>query len=150
MAALAHLFGRGDDRLRLVARQQAEVAIHPRAGRLDGGEGEDEFRFVLSDEEFLDLFLEDLELPDLAKRQVLGVEETQPARAGYRSSGPPATLSVSRTMRNSLSRRAAPQRFLMHSWQAIPRCQVIQLFQGICATQKNPKQMPQTKTMPAV
>lgn len=77
------------------------------SGASDSGEGEDDFRFALSDEEFLDLFLEDLELPDLAKRQVLGVEETQPARAGYRSSGPPATLSVSRTMRNSLSRRAA-------------------------------------------
>ncbi len=77
------------------------------SGASDGGEGEDDFRFVLSDEEFLDLFLEDLELPDLAKRQVLGVEETQPVRAGYRSSGPPASLSVVRTMRNSLSRRTA-------------------------------------------
>jgi uncharacterized sporulation protein YeaH/YhbH (DUF444 family) len=71
------------------------------------GEGEDDFRFALSDEEFLDLFLEDLELPDLAKRQVMGVEESQPRRAGYRSSGPPAALSISRTMRNSLSRRVA-------------------------------------------
>ncbi|HEY7799314.1 MAG TPA: YeaH/YhbH family protein [Hyphomonadaceae bacterium] len=71
------------------------------------GEGEDDFRFALSDEEFLDLFLEDLELPDLAKRQVMGVEETQPRRAGYRASGPPATLSITRTMRNSLSRRVA-------------------------------------------
>lgn len=77
------------------------------SGASDGGEGEDDFRFALSDEEFLDLFLEDLELPDLAKRQVVGVEETQPVRAGYRSSGPPATLSVVRTMRNSLSRRTA-------------------------------------------
>ncbi len=77
------------------------------SGASDGGEGEDDFRFALSDEEFLDLFLEDLELPDLAKRQVLGVEETQPVRAGYKSSGPPAALSVSRTMRNSLSRRTA-------------------------------------------
>jgi uncharacterized sporulation protein YeaH/YhbH (DUF444 family) len=77
------------------------------SGAGDGGEGEDEFRFALSDDEFLDLFLEDLELPDLAKRQVLGVEETQPVRAGYRSSGPPATLSVVRTMRNSMLRRTA-------------------------------------------
>lgn len=77
------------------------------SGASDGGEGEDDFRFALSDEEFLDLFLEDLELPDLAKRQVLGVEETQPVRAGYKSSGPPAALSVARTMRNSLSRRTA-------------------------------------------
>ena len=77
------------------------------SGASDGGEGEDDFRFALSDDEFLDLFLEDLELPDLAKRQVLGVDEVQPVRAGYRSSGPPASLSVTRTMRNSLSRRTA-------------------------------------------
>ena len=33
----------------------------------DLGEGEDEFRFTLSREEFLELFFEDLELPDLIK-----------------------------------------------------------------------------------
>ena len=38
------------------------------AGR--SGDGEDEFRFALCREEFLDLFLEDLELPDLAKRKL--------------------------------------------------------------------------------
>ena len=81
-----------------------------RGGAGDSGEGEDDFRFALSDEEFLDLFLEDLELPDLVKRQVMGVEESQPRRAGYRSSGPPASLSVQRTMRNSLSRRIALKR----------------------------------------
>ena len=77
------------------------------SGAGEDGEGEDDYRFALSDEEFLDLFLEDLELPDLAKRQVMGVEETQPVRAGFRSSGPPATLSVVRTMRNSMLRRTA-------------------------------------------
>jgi len=80
-------------------------------GRAAGdGSGEDEFRFALSDEEFIDLFLEDLELPDLAKRQVMGEEKTQPRRAGYRSSGPPAMISVPRTMRNSLARRLALKR----------------------------------------
>jgi uncharacterized protein len=74
------------------------------------GSGEDEFRFVLSDDEFIDLFLEDLELPDLAKRQVMGEEKSQPRRAGYRSSGPPSMISVPRTMRNSLSRRIALRR----------------------------------------
>jgi len=76
-------------------------------GPSDSGEGEDDFTFALSEDEFLDLFLEDLELPDLAKRQVLGLEEPEPKRAGYQSSGPPASLSVGRTMRNSLSRRIA-------------------------------------------
>ncbi len=74
------------------------------------GSGEDEFRFALSDEEFIDLFLEDLELPDLAKRQVMGEKKEQPRRAGFRSSGPPAMISVPRTMRNSLARRLALKR----------------------------------------
>jgi hypothetical protein len=79
-------------------------------GASGNGDGEDEFRFALSDEEFIDLFLEDLELPDLAKRQIMGEEKSQPRRAGYRSSGPPSMLSVPRTMRNSLSRRIALRR----------------------------------------
>jgi uncharacterized sporulation protein YeaH/YhbH (DUF444 family) len=77
------------------------------SGASADGEGEDDFQFALSDEEFLDLFLEDLELPDLAKRQLMGIEETQPVRAGYRSAGPPSALSIPRTLRNSLSRRVA-------------------------------------------
>ncbi|MDX2287563.1 MAG: YeaH/YhbH family protein [Hyphomicrobiaceae bacterium] len=75
-----------------------------------GGDGEDEFRFVLSDEEFMDLFLEDLELPDLAKRQIMGEDQTEPRRAGYRTSGPPSAISIPRTLRNSLSRRIALRR----------------------------------------
>jgi len=78
-------------------------------GSPDGG-GEDSFRFVLSREEFLDLFLDDLELPDLAKRRL--VEGADPAwqRAGFQVSGSPANLALSRTMRNSLSRRIALRR----------------------------------------
>ncbi|MEZ5937097.1 MAG: YeaH/YhbH family protein [Hyphomonadaceae bacterium] len=76
-------------------------------GAGSGGEGEDDFTFALSEAEFLELFLEDLELPDLAKRQVMGLEDPIPRRAGFRSSGPPSALSISRTMRNSLSRRIA-------------------------------------------
>lgn len=78
-------------------------------GAEDGG-GEDEFRFALSDEEFLDLFLEDLELPDLAKRQLKGVGVPQWRRAGYSTSGSPSNISLTRTMRNSLSRRVALRR----------------------------------------
>ncbi len=76
----------------------------------DGGDGVDEFSFALTREEFLELFLEDLELPDLVKRQVSGEGVPQYQRAGYRTSGPPAAISVSRTMRNSLSRRLALRR----------------------------------------
>ncbi len=74
------------------------------------GEGEDEFRFMLSRDEFLDLFLEDLELPDLVKKKVKQTETHTPQRAGYSVTGSPANLNLKRTMRNSLSRRIALKR----------------------------------------
>jgi uncharacterized sporulation protein YeaH/YhbH (DUF444 family) len=76
----------------------------------DSGEGEEEFRFALSDEEYLDLYLEDLELPDLAKRQLAGVESVQWRQAGFSAAGPPSRISVPRTLRHSLSRRMALKR----------------------------------------
>ncbi|MBB4641914.1 YeaH/YhbH family protein [Rhizorhapis suberifaciens] len=74
------------------------------------GEGEDEFRFVLTREEFLDLFLDDLELPDLAKRRLIGGTSFELRRAGFQTTGSPATLSIGRTMRNAMSRRIALKR----------------------------------------
>ena len=74
------------------------------------GEGEDAFSFVLSQEEYLDLFFEDLELPNLAKRALAVAESHSLQRAGYSVSGSPANLALGRTMRNSLSRRFALRR----------------------------------------
>ncbi len=80
-----------------------------REGSPDGG-GEDEFQFVLSRQEFVDLFLEDLELPELVKKQVKHTDSTALTRAGFSITGAPANLNVLRTMRNSLSRRIALKR----------------------------------------
>jgi uncharacterized sporulation protein YeaH/YhbH (DUF444 family) len=74
------------------------------------GDGQDDFRFALSHDEFIDLFLEDLELPDLAKRRVTDTENLSWHRAGYSVSGSPANLALNRTIRNSLSRRVALRR----------------------------------------
>jgi hypothetical protein len=78
----------------------------------DPGEGdsEDAFRFVLSRDEFVDLFLDDLELPDLAKRKLAEAEGEGIRRAGYATSGSPANISVSRTVRLALARRVALRR----------------------------------------
>ena len=81
-----------------------------KGGAGEGGGGEDKFRFVLSREEFLSIFLDDLELPDLAKRR-LSVTETQGLRrAGYTVSGSPANIALNRTMRNAMARRIALKR----------------------------------------
>ena len=74
------------------------------------GEAQDEFRFVLSRDEFLDLFFEDLELPDLVKSQVVATETSAPARAGISMDGSPSRLDMSRTMRQSLARRTGLRR----------------------------------------
>ena len=74
------------------------------------GEGEDDFRFALSRDEFVELFLEDLELPDLAKRRVVDTESLSWERAGYSVNGSPANLALLRTVRNGLSRRIALRR----------------------------------------
>jgi uncharacterized protein len=88
----------------------------PAGGRGSGtagassGEGEDSFLFVLSREEFLDLFFEDLELPDLVKRTLTDEATTRPRRAGISVTGSPGNLNVGRTMRNALGRRIALRR----------------------------------------
>jgi uncharacterized sporulation protein YeaH/YhbH (DUF444 family) len=71
------------------------------------GTAEDAFRFVLTREEFLDLFLDDLELPDLAKRAVAETESERPQRAGYTTSGSPSNISIGRTVRRAMTRRIA-------------------------------------------
>ena len=83
------------------------------------GDGEDDFRFALSREEFVDLFLEDLELPDLAKRRVVNADALVYHRAGYSVSGSPANLALNRTVRNSMSRRIALRRPKPEELQAL-------------------------------
>jgi uncharacterized sporulation protein YeaH/YhbH (DUF444 family) len=94
-----------------------EGDILPRSGEGRGrptepgeGDGEDAFRFVLSRDEFVDLFLDDLELPDLAKRKLAEAESEGLQRAGYATSGSPANISVSRTVRLAMARRVALRR----------------------------------------
>lgn len=89
----------------------------PRSGQSSGkssgpgeGDGEDSFRFVLSRDEFVDMFLDDLELPDLAKRKLAEAESEGLRRAGYTTSGSPANISINRTVRLALARRVALRR----------------------------------------
>ena len=75
-----------------------------------GGDAEDDFRFVLSREEVLDLFFEDLELPHLIKLNLKEVKTFKPRRAGFAITGAPTNINVGQTMRNSYGRRIALRR----------------------------------------
>jgi uncharacterized sporulation protein YeaH/YhbH (DUF444 family) len=76
-------------------------------GASNSGEGEDEFAFQLSREEFLELFFEDLALPDLVKTQLAKLVDFKSVRAGYTSDGVPTNINVIRSLRGALARRIA-------------------------------------------
>ena len=76
----------------------------------DSGNSEDSFQFTLTQEEFLDIFFEDLELPNLVKRSLKEIKSTAWKRAGVTVAGSPTNLNLIRTMRNAHGRRLALRR----------------------------------------
>ncbi len=76
-----------------------------RAG--DQGEGEDEFVFEISKDEYLDMLFDDLELPNLQKNQLKKMTKSRSVRAGYTNDGVPTNINVVRSLRSALSRRIA-------------------------------------------
>ena len=73
----------------------------------DSGEGEDDFVFHLSKEEFMQVFFDDLALPNLARTTLADTPEYKTHRAGYSSDGTPTNLHVVRSMRGAIGRRIA-------------------------------------------
>ncbi len=94
---------------------QGDRVPRPRGGAGGGGggqasnkgQGEDEFTFQLTREEFLELFFEDLELPNLVKTELTKLREYKWVRAGFTTDGIPSNINVVRSLRQSLARRKA-------------------------------------------
>lgn len=74
-----------------------------------GNEGNslDAFVFTLTRDEFLDIFFDELALPNLVKRQLAKIEQYKRIRAGYTQSGVPTNINLGRTMRGAAARRIA-------------------------------------------
>jgi uncharacterized sporulation protein YeaH/YhbH (DUF444 family) len=73
----------------------------------DQGEGDDDFVFHLTKEEFMQVFFDDLALPNLARTTLADTPEFKTHRAGYSSDGTPNNLHVVRSMRGAIGRRIA-------------------------------------------
>ncbi len=73
----------------------------------DSGEGEDDFVFTLSREEFMQYFFEDLELPNLAKTILQALPDSRPQRAGFASEGTPSNIDIARSLKGAIGRRIA-------------------------------------------
>ena len=123
-------FGRGGDR-EIVLPGNREYAAGDRIPRPDGvggpgnatesgeGDSEDALVFSLSREEFMQIFFDDLELPNLARTEVGRAERQKSVRAGYAKTGTPANLAVIRTLSQSLARRIALGGGLTREMQAV-------------------------------
>ena len=97
----------------------------------DSGEGEDDFVFRLTKEEFMRVFFEDLALPHLVRTQLAEVPEWKYQRAGFVSDGMPSNLHVVRSMRGALSRRIA--------LGGEPRRELRQLEEHLQKLKRNPR-----------
>ncbi len=117
------VFGHGQGGMREVVHPgnqeyvQGDKIERPKGGRggggsgkgeaSDQGEGEDDFVFSLSKEEFMQVFFDDLALPNLVRTQLAEMPEWKSHRAGYSNDGTPNNLHVVRSMRGALGRRIA-------------------------------------------
>ena len=78
------------------------------SGASPDGQGEDDFVFRITREEFMNYFFDDLALPRLIRTQLLAdAPEWKVRRAGFVSEGNPTSLHVVRSMRVALGRRIA-------------------------------------------
>src|SRR6201992_112138 len=82
-------------------------------------EGDDDFEFTMTQEEVLDIFFEDLELPNLVRTTLKETPNKTWRRAGITTAGSPTQINLLRTMRNAQGRRLALRRPQGEDMQAL-------------------------------
>ena len=96
-------FSQGDE----VDRPQGGAAGQGSGQASKDGSGLDEFVFTLTRDELLDIFFDELALPNMVKRQLARIDQYRRVRAGYTQSGVPTNINMGRTMRGAAGRRIA-------------------------------------------
>lgn len=91
----------------IIKRPEGAAGQGSGSGASNQGEGEDSFQFCLTKEEFLDLYFDDLALPDLIRKDLGKMTTEKSVRAGVISSGMPVNINVVRSLRQAISRRVA-------------------------------------------
>ncbi len=75
----------------------------------DSGEGDDDFSFQISSDEYMELLFEDLELPNLKKNKLKKLVNYKTIRSGYNTEGTPSNIDIIRSIKGSMARRIAIQ-----------------------------------------
>ena len=96
-------FDRGDQ----IDRPQGGAGGSGSGKASNEGESLDDFVFTLTRDEFLDIFFDELALPNLVKRQLARIDQYRRIRAGFTQSGVPTNINLGRTMRGAAGRRIA-------------------------------------------
>ena len=95
---------------------EGDLLQKPKSGQGQGGGegeasnegiGEDEFGFALSNDEFVNILFEDLELPHMISKENKAVERFELTRSGYTNDGNPSQMNLEKSMVNSLGRKIA-------------------------------------------
>ena len=95
---------------------EGDLLQKPRSGQGQGGGeseasnegiGEDEFGFALSNDEFVNILFEDLELPHMISKENKAVERFELTRSGYTNDGNPSQMNLEKSMVNSIGRKIA-------------------------------------------
>jgi hypothetical protein len=95
---------------------EGDLLQKPKSGQGKGGGeseasnegiGEDEFGFALSNDEFVNILFEDLELPHMISKENKAVERFELTRSGYTNDGNPAQMNLEKSMVNSIGRKIA-------------------------------------------
>ncbi|MDO6446792.1 YeaH/YhbH family protein [Colwellia sp. 1_MG-2023] len=73
----------------------------------NSGEGEDDFVFSISKDEYLNILFEDLALPNLEQNQLDKLIDYKTVRAGYCAEGVPSNIDIVKSLQGSIARRVA-------------------------------------------
>jgi len=71
------------------------------------GEGDDDFVFQINRDEFLEFLFEDLELPNMVKKQLQDSSDYKLTQGGFTHQGNPERLNIIRSLRSAHARRIA-------------------------------------------
>jgi hypothetical protein len=96
---------------------------------------------MISKKEYLDIFFEDLELPDMVKKQLSTIVETKLKRSGYSITGTPGRLNYIRSLKQSIGRRSAlrgPKKKLLRELEA----QLAELYDDVEDHMKTGRDVP--------
>jgi uncharacterized sporulation protein YeaH/YhbH (DUF444 family) len=93
------------DRISRPPQQQGQGGGPGDAG--NSGEGDDDFVFSISKDEYLNLLFEDLELPNLERNQLDKLIDYKTVRSGYCADGVPSNIDIVKSLQGSIARRIA-------------------------------------------